>query len=304
MELCTVSKNICARCQAPIYINVNETFLPDFNVNKLFRLVFIEEGAGLMRVNNHLLGFVAPAVFCLNDTDLLIPERVSNFHAQSIYFHPRVINSGFNFINSKNESESFSLMETQDLILLTPFVMRDSNYKGYVHVGPLIAPRMMYIFKALYRELENQSDMYWLSRSRSFFIEFLNLLQQIYSYQLSIGENTLHLKFNDANKVITYLQANYHRKVTIEELTKTFHINRTSLTEQFYSVTNLTIINYLIKLRVNLAAAILRNTSIPISEVMERVGFKDSSHFWRMFRKHMGTSPNQYRQTYCRKKLR
>ncbi|NLM58063.1 MAG: helix-turn-helix domain-containing protein [Clostridium sp.] len=42
---------------------------------------------------------------------------------------------------------------------------------------------------------------------------------------------------------------------------------------------------YLIKLRLFLASQMLAETSIPVSEVINRVGFNDVVHFSRIFRK-------------------
>lgn len=35
----------------------------------------------------------------------------------------------------------------------------------------------------------------------------------------------------------------------------------------------------------------LRNTMLPISEIMYRVGFNETTHFCRMFKKYMDCSP-------------
>lgn len=101
------------------------------------------------------------------------------------------------------------------------------------------------------------------------------------------------------NDIIFYLYSNYPNKVTINDLMNIFHINRTSLMEKFSKSTGSTIMNYLTKIRINVAAMVLRDTTIPVSEVMERVGFNDMSHFGRMFKKYLGCSPTEYRQKYC-----
>ncbi len=56
---------------------------------------------------------------------------------------------------------------------------------------------------------------------------------------------------------------------------------------------------YLTQLRIRLAALMLRDTKLPISEVMWRVGFRDGTHFGRTFRKHTAQSPSEYREQYC-----
>jgi len=63
-------------------------------------------------------------------------------------------------------------------------------------------------------------------------------------------------------------------------------------------VTGMTIVAYLIQLRIKLAATMLRDTGLPVTEIHQRVGFNDDSHFRRTFRKYTGASPSEYRQRY------
>ena len=101
------------------------------------------------------------------------------------------------------------------------------------------------------------------------------------------------------NDIITYLHTNYQNKITLNLLASKFNSNRTTLNELFCKATNLSIINYLINYRINLAIILLKDTLIPISEIVERVGFNDTAHFWRTFKKHTGLSPSKYRNKYC-----
>jgi AraC family L-rhamnose operon regulatory protein RhaS len=103
----------------------------------------------------------------------------------------------------------------------------------------------------------------------------------------------------NVDDIITYLHTNYQNKITLDLLASKFNSNRTTLNERFYKATNLSIINYLIDYRINLASTFLRDTLIPISEIIERVGFNDIAHFGRTFKKHTGMSPSKYRNKYC-----
>jgi AraC family L-rhamnose operon regulatory protein RhaS len=100
-------------------------------------------------------------------------------------------------------------------------------------------------------------------------------------------------------RIILYLHAHYHEKITIPALTRAFHTNRTTLTERFRRATKMPIMAYLAHLRMRQASLLLRDTVLPVSEVMLRVGYQDSTHFWRTFRKHIGLSPSEYRDRYC-----
>jgi YesN/AraC family two-component response regulator len=47
-----------------------------------------------------------------------------------------------------------------------------------------------------------------------------------------------------------------------------------------------------------MASIMLRETMLPISEILNRVGINDNVHFSRMFKKHMGYTPSGYREKY------
>jgi AraC family L-rhamnose operon regulatory protein RhaS len=68
------------------------------------------------------------------------------------------------------------------------------------------------------------------------------------------------------------------------------------LNELFRKATGDTVISYLIKLRIELAASMLRDTGMPIKEIGCRVGFDDTANFGRTFKKLKGCSPKQYRE--------
>jgi YesN/AraC family two-component response regulator len=91
---------------------------------------------------------------------------------------------------------------------------------------------------------------------------------------------------------------NYSRKITIEELTKEFHTNRNTLSKKFKAETGLSVIDYISKLRIKAACMLLRDTSLPVSEIMQRVGFIDVSYWGRVFKSVSGLSPSDYRKSH------
>jgi AraC family L-rhamnose operon regulatory protein RhaS len=130
-------------------------------------------------------------------------------------------------------------------------------------------------------------------------LELLILTTKLFeSRQNLLLEDPPYITENTKN-ILAYLHNNYMDKITLDQLASIFTTNRTTLNNEFLKATKVSIIDYLITLRINLAAAMLRDTLLPISEIMERVGFHDSSHFWRTFKKHTSLSPKEYREKYC-----
>jgi len=95
---------------------------------------------------------------------------------------------------------------------------------------------------------------------------------------------------------ISHLEANYQQTVAVEDLARIARMSKRSFMRTFRAATGLSPIAYLIQLRINRAAALLRSTSDTVTEIALRSGFEDSNYFARQFGKQMGLSPRRYRQ--------
>ena len=102
----------------------------------------------------------------------------------------------------------------------------------------------------------------------------------------------------EVKDVLLYLHNNYKQKITIPDLSRHFHVNRTTLSDRFYEATGETIITYLNKHRINLSAIFLRESTLSISDIADEVGFNDTAYFAKLFRKYMHHTPSGYRQRY------
>jgi AraC-like DNA-binding protein len=298
MELVTLGRNIYPGCTVALWHNDAEVFQPIRERNR-FRVVLVQKGTGIYRLGVRRGTFIAPALFCLNETEEPELEKSVDLQARAYYFHPNVINSKFDFENIRQDEVELTLTERHDRSLLRLFVERNQDYFGQLNIGPASARRILTMFDLINKELEQQPDYYWPCRSRSYFLELMFFMERIYSAPGSSDQIMLPEKPGQMDPVIFYLHTHYQTKITIAELTKVFHQNRTTLTQCFLEETGVSIMSYLINLRLRLASLMLRDTTIPISEVMQRVGFNDMTHFGRMFRRSTGMSPSQYRQQYC-----
>ena len=184
---------------------------------------------------------------------------------------------------------------------LQPFLRRDAAYEGHLSIGPAIHLRLSSLLSAISHQIVQQEDAYWSCRSVSFLLELLLLLSRLL-YTSKVEQDIPFLSLSnpdgEVDPIILYLHTHYQEKITIAELTKRFHTNRTTLSTRFRQVTGMTIVAYLIQLRIKLAATMLRDTALPVTEIHQRVGFNDDSHFRRTFRKYTGASPSEYRQRY------
>lgn len=291
MELFTMDEK--RKIGLPLYLQKNEDFA--FSNHSMFRLIFIYEGTGILKMNDNRILFMAPTVLCLNEKDILLMEQSHNVKAKTIYFEPVVVNNIFTLEELRGNPREMSQTEFADYCLLSPFLTGPGRSGEIIQIGLTAEKRIMGFVERLGNELDTLDNNFWRCRSRSIIYEILSFLQYLYT-EMEIDNNYKVLESeNEIDKVILYMHANYEKKITLNHLTELFHINRTTLSEEFAKVTGVSVIDYLIKLRIKIASILLSQTTIPISEILYRTGFNDSTHFGKMFRKYTGFSPSQYR---------
>ena len=95
-------------------------------------------------------------------------------------------------------------------------------------------------------------------------------------------------------KLITELDNKYMDKWTIASMAKFCGMQVNNFRFKFKEHTGLSPINYLMKLRIEKAAALLLFSNMNISEIALAVGFEDSNYFSRQFNKYTGRSPRSF----------
>ena len=85
-------------------------------------------------------------------------------------------------------------------------------------------------------------------------------------------------------------------RLSNEELASLVGISKYHFIKLFKEVTGVTPLRYYTELAVDKAKYLLANTTYTVSEVARLCGIEDGFYFSRMFKKHTGSSPNEYRK--------
>jgi two-component system response regulator YesN len=102
---------------------------------------------------------------------------------------------------------------------------------------------------------------------------------------------------NVVDRVISYIKQNQNKEITREELANLVFLNPDYLTRIFKKKTGLSISDYLLQERLQVAKELLVKTDMSVSAIALHVGYANFSHFSRMFKKYAGVNPLEYRQT-------
>jgi len=73
------------------------------------------------------------------------------------------------------------------------------------------------------------------------------------------------------------------------------HLSRATFCREFKNHTDRTFVQFLNEVRINWVRQQLLRTDDPVSDIAFAAGFDNLSHFNRVFRRHMGTSPRDFR---------
>jgi AraC-like DNA-binding protein len=296
MELETPDRGYYPGYRMPLWYNPQEDFHPDRGYRSRFRLILVEDGSGILRLGDWRGSFIAPVLFCLNETEQPALEQDRGVRAQALYFHPALINSLFDFKVIRKREAGLEGSDSQDLFWLRPFTQRQPGSFTPVSLGPSGARRVAELMRTVGGEIAAQSNVKWPCRSRSYFLELLFVIERAYNNPNTKEVESLADSPQAIDAVILHLHTHYQQKITLADLAHTFHTNRTTLAAQFHRATGLSVLAYLTRLRMRLAALILRDTELEIGQVMERVGCRDYTHFGRTFRRFKGCTPSEYRR--------
>ena len=96
--------------------------------------------------------------------------------------------------------------------------------------------------------------------------------------------------------IIRYINEN-KSWITLPELAEHFHLSQGYLSRYIKRETGTTFIALLKKFRLQQAVKMLANSNCAIEEIIEAVGYTDTSRFYRNFKEMYGMTPMQYRKT-------
>ena len=99
-------------------------------------------------------------------------------------------------------------------------------------------------------------------------------------------------------KAQTYIEDNFHQKITVDELASMFALSRRNLERRFKRATANTVVEYIQRVKIEAAKMSLESSRENINEVMYKVGYTDTKAFRTTFKKITGISPVQYRAKY------
>lgn len=97
-------------------------------------------------------------------------------------------------------------------------------------------------------------------------------------------------------EMITYIQLHLEEDLSLSSLAEYFHKNPSVLSNAFSKETGQTLTNFVHQTRIQESLRLFHTTDMSVSQVATAVGYQDFSYFSKVFSKHVGVSPREYRR--------
>ena len=290
----TMGREIFPGHEVKIYCTRDTDLIYNDCLNERFRIVYIKEGHGVFRNGDNSQIVTSPTVLCLNERDDVELHDTAGLKLDVMYFDPTCFERYVTFENLEIWKNSLN----EDTYFFRPFFERTETYIGACTTNHYLGTRLSQLIALTDTELTEQGDEFWPCRSRSYFIEQLLLANSIYDEDHAHEKIYTGKMTDEIRDVVNWLHIHYLEKITMEAVTKQFQTNKTTLNQKFKSVMGITVMEYIISLRMQIACSFLRKTYLSILEIMERAGYRDDAHFLRSFKKYAGCTPSEYRNQY------
>ena len=104
------------------------------------------------------------------------------------------------------------------------------------------------------------------------------------------------------NAVCDYLNEHIAQEMKIETLAAMVFLSPSRLAHLFKNELGQTVYAWREAQRINRAKWLIQTTSLPLNKIALSVGYGDPVYFTRIFRKHNGIPPGEYRKRYAEMK--
>jgi AraC-like DNA-binding protein len=256
-------------------------FDPIFHSHTFYELYYFHEGRC-----NYLIG---DQIYQLEPGDLILMYGMT--------LHCPKIDPAIPYVRSIVHFDPAIVSPFLELPHAVPVMQPFERFKNYRLC--LRGERKAEVESLLVKMAEHQSQGDEVGASR-LILAFIDLLHFVYEQCLQPMREKREFpseKEKTVQSVIDLLEIAYGEDdLHMEQLQSELHLSKSYLAKIFKEVTGVTIFEYLYRKRINEAKIqFLLHPTLSVTEVCFRLGFKHLAHFSRLFKQHVGMSPEKYK---------
>lgn len=166
-----------------------------------------------------------------------------------------------------------------------------------------LAQLLLFITKSISNQIDNEdyTNLTEEIRRKPFQFEEYSELRQFINETLYRIIDFTHKKFKDKNVILInkckkFINEKYMEDLSLEMIAQKYFFNPSYFSNLFKRYNGISFSEYLVKVRIQNAVRLLESSEESMSDIAMKVGFKNSAHFIRIFKRETGLPPNKYRQ--------
>lgn len=208
-----------------------------------------------------------------NEEDL--KEEIENFNFNIC---ENIIKAQFNYIKSNSYYSKSSILNfSMNLIIMLKKITKqdDIGLEGFINSS--------------INSLEEETSFEIVEECRDYVLKVYEKVFRLYKDMKSIRGNTV------ISKAIIYIKNNYYKELTAEVLADYIGKTPNYFSHIFKKEVGISFSKYVNKVRIDKAKELIVNSDLFISEIAQKVGYKDYIYFTQVFKKIEGYTPTDLR---------
>lgn len=260
--------------------------------HNFFELVYIAGGTGKQCINNNQFDYRAGQMF------LITPEDCHSFKVETTtqFFFVR-----FNDIYIKTQKQQES--KDNAWIKRMEYILHNASHQpGCILCNEGDKLLVKALFQSITSELVNR-ELY----HHELISQLVNTMITIVARNIAMA---LPEKVNDSTgntiiDMINYIQQHIYTPevLRVDSLSNHFSISEGYLSRYFKKHTGESLQQYITNYKLKLVETRLQHSDMRINEIVTELGFTDESHLNRLFKKHRGINPSEFRKQAVRESL-
>ena len=248
----------------------------NINYHNLFTIGFIYEGVKEIYHNNKMHRFCAGDMFCLG----FACYGIQNYPAEMGEYHEECISFDY---------DELSAIKLSDIALIAPSAGRKESISSLKLVDGGFAGEGV---RVIFDDIRYNSRRHNLSPSKRRAVLSMLLASMRGDLILKSIVDSLDVRLSLLEQT---LRQNIFHDLTIEELADKCHLSPTNFKRLCLLKYDTSPHQWIVGKRIEKAILQLQFTSAPISRIASECGFGDCSYFIKVFKRHTGVTPHQFR---------
>lgn len=200
----------------------------------------------------------------------------------------------FHQIDKMNGYACYTIMFPKDIInksLLDILSTRDLKTNYNYHPDSEMLVYITSLFDLIGKELRERKANYKTT--------VINLINVIIAFVLRDGAREgmpASNRYITIRKAVAYIMENFANPLTLSEVAEQVNLNERYFSDLFCKKMGVNFKTFLNETRLSNAARYLHDSKLPITDICYMCGYGSLSNFNRMFKRHYGISPREYRR--------